>query len=61
MNTITRIKIGLAIVGLILFGVGVARDIPEARIAGVIVVGIGVILRFFGHGDPSPPNDTPRE
>ena len=57
MNRLTTAKVVLAVVGLIVFGIGIARDISQVRIAGIIIVGIGVMLRFFGRGDPGPPPD----
>ncbi|HKG91697.1 MAG TPA: hypothetical protein VKA84_07405 [Gemmatimonadaceae bacterium] len=56
MTHLTTIKIVLAVVGLLVFGYGVSQDDNRARIIGIVIVGVGAVLRFVG---PRPPRDTP--
>lgn len=46
MSTVTRVKIALALAGLILFGAGVRLERTELRWAGLAVVIAAWLLRF---------------
>jgi hypothetical protein len=47
MTTITRVKLGLVVIGLGLFAVGVRLDDARWRYAGIGVVAVAWMLRFF--------------
>jgi predicted permease len=53
MPTATRLKLALAIVGLILFAVGVRLNNDVLRWAAIGVVAIAFLLRFV-----KPPSDS---
>ena len=46
MSTLTRAKIVLALVGLLLFGAGARLDRRELRYAGIAFVAAAWLLRF---------------
>ena len=48
MSTLTRAKIALAIIGLVLFGAGVRLERPELRWIGLGFVIVAWLLRFAG-------------
>lgn len=54
MTKITRVKLGLVVVGLALFVVGVRLDDARWRYAGIAVVFIAWALRFFRQPGPTP-------
>lgn len=47
MTTITRVKLGLVLIGLVLFGIGVTLDDARWRYAGIACVAIAWVMRFF--------------
>jgi hypothetical protein len=59
MDTITRIKLGLGIIGLIIFGYGVRADDVTVRYIGVGFVAAAWLLRFTRR-KPDPPPPPPR-
>ena len=48
MSTLTRAKIALALIGLILFGAGVRLERTELRWTGLAFVLVAWLLRFAG-------------
>lgn len=57
MSTLTRAKIALALVGLVLFGAGVRLERPDVRWIGLAVVAVAWALRFVrprSDGETSP-------
>ena len=48
MSTMTWARLALAGIGLLVWGYGVQQDVREARLAGIAVLAIAVLLRFFG-------------
>ena len=59
MSTLTRTKIALALIGLILFGAGVRLERTELRWTGLAFVVVAWLLRFAGprasrHSDNTP-------
>lgn len=48
MSTLTRAKIALALIGLILFGAGVRLERPEIRWTGLGFVVMAWLTRFAG-------------
>ena len=55
MSTLTRGKIAMALIGLVLFGVGVRLERAELRWTGLAFVVVAWLLRFVG------PRETPPE
>ena len=58
MSTLTRAKIGLALIGLVLFGVGVRLERTEMRWTGLGFVVVAWLLRFAA---PRKPEDSSSE
>ena len=57
MNTLTRAKIALALIGLVLFGAGVRLEMTELRWTGLGFVVVAWLLRFArprSDGETSP-------
>ena len=52
MSTITWARLALAGIALLVWGYGVQQDVREARLAGMALLAVAVLLRFFG---PRPP------
>ena len=50
MTTLTKTKLALALVGVVLFGAGVRFEMSELRWAGIAVVGVAWVLRFARRG-----------
>ena len=48
MNTLVRLKLGLFVIGLILWTWGYRSDDSYFRIAGIVVLLIAFLLRFVG-------------
>lgn len=49
---LVSIRLGLALTALILFGLGVRSDASHLRLAGVVLLGAALLLRFAGRGTP---------
>ena len=47
MPTVTRVKLGLAIVGLVLFAAGARYENEPLRWAAIVVIAIAFLLRFI--------------
>ena len=47
MTTRTTIKVALALVGLVCFGVGVRYQIPAYRWIGIALVAVAWFMRFW--------------
>ena len=47
-QTLTRLKLALALMAAILFGYGIRVDAPNLRWAGVALLVLAVLLRFVG-------------
>ena len=54
MNTLVRMKLGLFVIGLILWTWGYRSDDSYFRIAGIVVLLIAFLLRFVGRRDRTP-------
>lgn len=48
LGTLSHVKLGLAVVGVILFGYGVRADDERLRWAGIAFLAAAAILRFVG-------------
>ena len=48
MSTLTRVKIALALIGLVLFGAGVRLELTAVRWIGLAFVVVAWLLRFAG-------------
>jgi len=48
MNALTQLKLGLAFVGLVLFGYGIRADMERMRWVGVGFLAVAAVLRFIG-------------
>jgi hypothetical protein len=61
MNTLVRMKLGLFVIGLILWTWGYRSDDSYFRIAGIVVLLIAFLLRFVGRraGNPDARKDPP--
>jgi hypothetical protein len=55
VTLLTRAKIALALVGLVLFGVGVRMESTELRWTGLGFVVVAWLMRFAGPRNPSQP------
>lgn len=59
MTTLTRIKLALVVMGLIVFGYGVRNESSRHRWVAVGVLAVALLLRFARREAPSePPHDT---
>ena len=58
MSTLTRVKIALALTGLVLFGVGVRLEYRALRWAGLAFVAVAWLSRF---ARPRKPEDSSAE
>lgn len=45
---LSHLKLGLAVVGIVLFGYGVRADDERLRWAGIAFLAVAVVLRFVG-------------
>lgn len=60
MGTLTRAKLALSIMGLILFAAGVRLDDARLRTVAIALVAVAWALRFVkGRGAPSGSGDAP--
>lgn len=57
MSTVTRAKIALALIGVVLFGAGVRLERTELRWAGLAFVVIAWLLRFARRRGGPPPDE----
>ena len=48
MSALTQLKLGLAFIGLVLFGYGVRGDMEQMRWIGIAFLAAAAILRFVG-------------
>lgn len=63
MSTLVRLKLALAVIGLILAAWGIRTDDAFLRISGIVVLAIAFLLRYVGRRaraseapeDPPPP------
>ncbi len=46
MKTITRVKLALAVSGMVVFGIGIRLDNPAVRYTGIGLVAGAWLLRF---------------
>lgn len=60
MPTITRLKLILAVIGLLLFAAGARWENSALRWAAIGVIGVAFLLRFIKPkgNDESPPGDS---
>jgi hypothetical protein len=56
---ITRLRLGLAAAGLVLWGYGVRADINWLRWVGIGYFAVAVALRFWGRRPPADKDDEP--
>jgi len=65
VSTLTKAKLALTVMGLILFFGGVRYDNETLRLAAIVLVAIAWVMRFVKPKgpprDPSPPADEPGE
>ena len=59
MSTLTRAKIALALIGLVLFGAGVRLERTELRWIGLGFVVVAWLLRFAGPRASRRPENAP--
>ena len=57
MSTLTRTKIALALIGLVLFGAGVRLERTELRWTGLAFVVVAWLMRFMSPRNPDPTTD----
>lgn len=60
MSSLTKLKLGLTIVGLVLFGYGVRMDDGRIRLVGIGFVAAASLLRFV-KPKGAPPESTATE
>lgn len=66
MSALTQLKLGLACIGLVLFGYGIRADAERMRWIGIAFLAAAAVLRFVGprssrHGRPADePDDESR-
>ena len=48
MSGLTQLKVGLTLIGLILFGYGVRADVERLRWTGIGFFAVAAVLRFVG-------------
>ncbi len=51
MTVATRIKLALAVIGLLLFAAGVRFENEQLRWAAIVVMGLAFLARFARPGD----------
>ena len=56
MNTTTRLKLALALMGIIIFAVGILNENSRLRLIGIAFFVVAWVLRFV---KPKPPSATP--
>ena len=61
MSTITWARLALAGIALLVWGYGVQQDVREARLAGMALLAVAVLLRFFGPRPPRRGESSPEE
>lgn len=59
MSTLTQAKIALALIGLIVFGMGVRLERSEMRWIGIAFVVVAWVLRFVRPRNPTQSIDNP--
>jgi hypothetical protein len=47
VTPVMQARIGLAIIGIVVWGYGVLKDEPRVRLAGIIVLAVSLVLRFL--------------
>ncbi|MGI8619975.1 MAG: hypothetical protein ACR2L6_12945 [Gemmatimonadaceae bacterium] len=52
MPRLLAIRLSLALTALVLFGLGVNSDSNYLRLAGIVLLGAALILRFAGRRTP---------
>lgn len=58
MTWLLKIRIGLAIVGIVIWGYAIRVDDAELRLAGIVMLAVSLVLRFASRRRP-PPGDKP--
>ena len=48
MSALTQLKVGLAFIGLVLFGYGIRADSERMRWIGIAFLAAAAVLRFVG-------------
>ncbi len=48
LGALSQLKLGLAVVGIVLFGYGIRADDERLRWAGIAFLAVAAILRFVG-------------
>ncbi len=68
MHRLTLIKLVLAAIGIVIWGYGARADIANVRLAGMIVLGVALLLRLLPaslkdriDGRPEETTDEPTE
>jgi hypothetical protein len=65
MTALSHLKLGLALVGLVLWGYGIRAESEWLRWTGIAFLAASAVLRFFGprssrHGSRDAPDDEVR-
>lgn len=47
MNPFLRVRLALAIIGLIVWGYGLLEDEATVRLVGIVVLALSLVLRFI--------------
>jgi hypothetical protein len=47
MTTMMQVRVLLAVIGVIVWGYGMARDEPQVRLVGIALLALSLVLRFF--------------
>jgi hypothetical protein len=58
VTRLSHLKLGLTVVGIILFGYGVRADLSSFRWIGIGFLAVAVVLRFWKPRNSSPPSDA---
>jgi small neutral amino acid transporter SnatA (MarC family) len=57
----TRVKVIVAVLGLVLFALGIRMDDPRWRYAGIALVAIAWLMRFVHRAPAASSRDMPNE
>ena len=62
LNRLTRIRLGIALMGVVIWFSGVSIDDSTTRGVGMVVLAVALLLRFLPkryHGETNEPTSTP--
>jgi hypothetical protein len=46
VTLILKVRLALAIIGIVVWGYGIAQDEPNVRLVGIAVLALSLVLRF---------------